>query len=316
MTGSDAVRTLLELAQRDPLPDADTSAHWRHFGRETALVDTPSGVEVRASGFETVTPMGFRGRALAALERRSYGRAVRPIRSFDLVWGHATRLAEDLGAAPNFNVFKSACALGVLMDHWSEQGLRPTTFALIGDGFGFFGALVRRSVPESRLYCVDLPKQLVVQAQTHQRADASVSASVLSAGKHADAQVTFVLPADIEEVGSPIDCAVNIASMQEMTPASIARYFSFLRRRSHEGSRFYCVNRASKALPDGSVIGFADYPWSAADRVYLDGPCSYYTHYLSRWTGPHGPRVLGIRVPFVNWFDGPHVHRLAQLAPA
>ena len=316
MSPADAVRVLLEIARADALPAADTSSHWERYGRETALVETAGALEVRASGFETVRPMGARGRALAALERVSYRPAVRRIRSFGRVWPEAQRLAHDLGAAPNFNVLKSACALGVLMDHWDEYGLRPTTFTLIGDGFGFFGALARRLVPDARFYCVDLPKLLVVQAQTHAHADPAASTSVLSAGQHADGQIVYVLPSDVERITSSIDCAVNIASMQEMTHQSIAAYFAFLRRRSHATSSFYCINRESKTLPDGSTIRFAEYPWSHNDDVFIDGPCPYYTHYLSRRTAVQGPRVLGIRVPFINGFDGRHMHRHVRLARA
>lgn len=309
------IDTLLELARAEPLPAAHVSSHWERFGGETVVRSAGSGLEVRASGFETVGRMGPVGRALAIVERWSYRPALRTIRSFDQVWGEAERLARDLGADPNFNVLKSACALATLADHWDEHSLRPATFVLIGDGFGFFGALVRRCRPDSRVYCIDLPKQLVIQADTHRRTDPSLRDAVLTEGPDVGADVLYVPPDRMEEIPGPIDCAVNIASMQEMTPDSISGYFSFLRRRSGTGSRFYCVNRQSKTLPDGSVIRFAEYPWSPRDEVFIDGACPYYTHYLSRHPAPAGPRVLGVRIPLINHFDGRHLHRLARLAP-
>lgn len=311
---SDPIEILLELARAEPLPAAHVSSHWQGFGGETVVRSVSTGLEVRASGFETVGRMGAAGRALAVAERWSYRSALRAIRSFDRVWGEAERLAHDLGADPNFNVLKSACALATLADHWDEHSLRPTTFVMIGDGFGFFGALVRRCRPDSRVYCIDLPKQLVIQADTHRRADPSLRDAVLTSGPDVRADVLYVPPDNMETIAGPIDCAVNIASMQEMTPNSISGYFGFLRRRSDAGSRFYCVNRESKTLPDGSVIRFAEYPWSPWDQVFIDGACPYYTHYLSRYTARTGPRLLGVRIPLVNWFDGRHLHRLVRLS--
>lgn len=315
MSGRDVVEALLDLMEQDALPAGHVSAHWQRFGRETTVRREGTGIGLRASGFETVGPMGPAGRALAAIERWSYRGVTRRLLSFPPVWKQAARLARDLGADANFNVFKSACALATLMDTWGERALSPRTFVLIGDGFGFFGALVARCVPESRIFCVDLPKQLVVQADTHRRADPHLRAAVIGAtsGGPRDERVTYVPPDLIDHAPGPIDCAVNIASMQEMTHESIARYFAFLRRRSGVESLFYCVNRAEKALPDGTVVRFADYPWSTRDEILLDGPCPYYTHYLSPYTTARGPRVLGVRVPFIDHFDGVHLHRLARL---
>ena len=112
-----------------------------------------------------------------------------------------------------------------------------------------------------------------------------------------------------------VDCAINIASMQEMNEFSIASYFMFLRRSTTPSSRFYCVNRLRKDLPGGEVTSFKDYPWQEDDEVFIDGPCPYYAHFFGHPMLPKGPRVLGVRVPFVNYFDGIMMHRLARLAP-
>lgn len=56
----------------------------------------------------------------------------------------------------------------------------------------------------------------------------------------AAADITFALPYEIERIADDIDCAINIASMQEMTEFSIAGYFAFHsknRNCSQEGSR-------------------------------------------------------------------------------
>lgn len=228
----------------------------------------------------------------------------------------ATRMAKDLRGNSGFYVFRCAAVLSVLVDHWRARRLAPKTFTLIGDGSGFLGALIRRMNPTARLYCIDLPKMLLFQAHLHQAADQHVTLSLLRADAAASpADVIFVLPQDIERVPDVIDCAVNVASMQEMNPYSIVAYFTFLRRRSIEQSRFYCVNRLHKALPGGEVANFVNYPWHEADEVFLDGACPYYRQFLAPYTLRRGPRWFGVRVPFVNYFDGVMMHRLVRLAP-
>jgi hypothetical protein len=205
-------------------------------------------------------------------------------------------------------------ALAVLAGHWAAHHLAPQTFALLGDGYGFLGALIRRWHRPARVYCIDLPKMLVFQAATHLRAEPGAHLAVMAGGAGAAGEVTFVAPDDIGGVEGPLDCAVSMASFQEMNRASIEAYFAFLRQRSGPQSRLYCVNREEKTLPGGEVARFADYPWDPDDEVFLDGPCPYYRHFLARATLANGPRWLGWRVPFVNHFDGPMRHRLVRLA--
>jgi len=221
-------------------------------------------------------------------------------------------LARDLKIDIDYNVWKQTVALAVLVDHWNAHDLTPETFALIGDGAGFLGALIHRCVPKSVIYCIDLPKMLVFQAQTHGAAGHSDAMSLMHRHGDGPTPITYVLPKDIGVIPGTIDCAINIASMQEMTPVSIQAYFDFIRERSTADSRFYCVNRQEKELPGGEIVRFVDYPWRESDRTFIDGPCPYYAYYFGR-TQPTGPTVLGQRVPLVNRFDGAIWHRLTQL---
>lgn len=309
------IEILLERVAAEPLPVEHTSSHWLRYGQETVVERRGNELLLRASGFEIVTARSLPDRALSSLERLSYRSVTMRLRSYPAVWRVATTLVRDLSATPNFNVFKSACVLSILVDHFTAHRLDPQVFALIGDGYGFLGALLRRYVPASRLYCIDLPKQLVFQARTHRTAHPHATMAVLSGDVQEPAQTTFVAPGEIGQIDEMIDCAINVASMQEMAASSISAYFDFLRRRSAPRSRFYCVNRQVKELVGGEVAQFYDYPWRDEDEVYIDGPCPYYTHFFARDTRHSGPRVLGVRVPFVNAFDGVVLHRLAHLAP-
>jgi hypothetical protein len=310
------IETLLKRVEDDPLPAAHTSLYWQTYGRRTRVERGPNGLMLEPAGFETVTRLDSPMKLLHRIERLSYRSVTARYRSFSWVWPMAITLARDLSSDPNFNVFKSACALAVLADHWTARGVSPTTVVVIGDGHGFFGALIRRYLPGSRLYCIDLPKMLVFQARLHEQADPDAVLGIAGPlGSAGTADVTFVQPQDIALIPGPIDCAVNMASMQEMTRSSIAMYFRWLRQRSGPQSHFYCVNRLRKELPGGEIIRFADYPWQADDEVFLDGPCPYYTYFFAPYTLPNGPRVWSLRIPFINYFDGPHLHRLVRLAP-
>lgn len=309
------IESLLEIVDKDPLPAAWTSSHWQRYGRETFIERRAEHLVLRPVGFEGIERPRFRGGILHLVERLSYRSVTSQLKSYAPIWRMSKQLARDLSGGVNFYVFKSTCALAVLTEHWRASRLSPRTFALIGDGYGFLSALIRRWQPGSRLYCIDLPKMLVFQASTHEKADPRTTMSVLSANHSDGTDITFVLPQDIERIPDKIDCAINIASMQEMNEFSIASYFTFLRRRSTTRSRFYCVNRHHKELPGGAVASFTGYPWREDDEVFIDGPCPYYAHFLAGYTLPNGPRVLGMRVPFINYFDGIHMHRLARLVP-
>ena len=308
------IEELLQIIEKDPLPDAHTSSHWKLFGRETIVARHGDELILKGYGFESTQGSALAGMA-KAFERLSYREVTARIDSYNSVWRTARGLARDLSFDLTFYVWRQAVALAVLVDHWSTYNLAPRTFALIGDGHGFLGALIHRWLPESRVYCIDLPKILIFQARTHELAKgAGRMATITRSSGVGEANTIFVPAQNIEAVSDDIDCAINMASMQEMNDFSISAYFTFLRRRSTPQSRFYCVNRLSKELPQGEIATFNDYPWSKDDEVFFDGSCPYYTHFIGPSTLSRGPRLLGVRVPFINYFDGIMMHRLVHLA--
>ncbi len=310
------MESLLEVIERDPLPDAYTSSYWKEFGRQAVIERrggalTMRGVEFGAVYARNPVILGFH-----AVERLSYARLTRGLRSYPSVWRATKRLARELSFGLTFDVWKPAVVASLLLDHFTAHELRPRTFTVIGDGYGFLGALIRRMLPGVRIYCVDLPTTLLFQVRTHEAADPSARLALFDGDRQAaPGDVSFVLPQAVEQVPEAIDCAINIASMQEMNAFTVQTYFTFLRRRSTPRSRFYCVNRLRKELPGGEVASFYEFPWRADDEIFLDEPCPFYTHFIAPYTRPQGPRWHGVRVPFVNHFDGVHMQRLVRLAP-
>ena len=306
---------LLEQVRRDPYPKEHTSLYWQSEGEKLLIRRQGEDLLFQGFGIGAAGREGTAWNTFHALERASYRRVSSRLRSYGKIWMALRRLARDLSIRISYDIWKSAVILAVLEDHWEEHRLSPRTFAMIGDGSGVLGALIRRHRPGIRMFCIDLPKALAFQSYFHGRADTRARLCRVSEADSEKADVLFVLPQETESVSDPIDCAVNIASMQEMDASSIRAYLAFLRKRSMAGSHFYCVNRKEKKLPGGEIARLDGYPWDPRDKIFLEGPCPYYTHYFSRCMKPAGPRWLGVRVPFINAFDGPMWHRLAHLEP-
>ncbi len=312
-----ALESLLEVVEQDPLPERHTSSHWKNYGSQIVVERNGERLALRGAGFTAHSNPNGLCRALYAVERLSYRPVTGKLKSFPWIFRKAVSLARELRVAMTRHEWSSAVVLSVLWDHFQEHRLQPRTFALIGDGDGFLGALILRCFegPAVRLYNMDLPKVLLFQAETHFKAAPGISLSVLLPGQdNLPAQVTLVHPDCIERVPEKIDCAINLVSMQEMKPSSVQAYFDFLRSRSGSSSRFYCVNRLRNELPGGEVSSFMDYPWSGKDELFLDTPCRYFRHFMDPTTTPNGPRLLGLRVPMVNYFSGRSWERLVHLA--
>ena len=312
-----ALESLLEVVEQDPLPERHTSSHWKDYGSQIVVKRRGERLMLKGAGFTAHSNPNRLCRALYSVERLSYWPVVRTLKSFPSIFRKAKSLARELRVSMSRHEWSSALVLSVLWDHFQEHRLQPRTFALIGDGDGFLGALILRCFEGSavRLYNMDLPKVLVFQAETHIKAAPGISLSVLLPGQDNPlAKVMLVHPDCIERISEGIDCAVNLVSMQEMKPSSVQAYFDFLRRRSGSSSRFYCVNRLRNELPGGEISSFMDYPWSGKDEVFLDIPCRYFRHFMDPSTYPSGPRLLGLRVPMINYFSGLSWERLVRLA--
>ena len=308
--------SLLEEVTRNPYPKEHTSLYWQSEGERLSIQRQGGDLSWKGFGIGTSERQGIAWGIFHALERASYRGVTARLRSYRRTWAALQKLSRGLSIRVSYDIWKSAVIAAVLVDHWERHRLSPQAFAMIGDGSGVLGALIRRIRPGTRMFCIDLPKALTFQSYFHSRAQPPARLSRISEAEGGEADVVFVLPQEIDSISDPIDCAVNIASMQEMNASSIWSYFQFLRKRSRPGSHFYCVNRKEKELPGGERSRLDDYPWEPTDRIFLDGPCPYYTHTLSRCMRSSGPRWMGIRIPFLNTFDGPMWHRLVHLEPS
>jgi len=299
---NEVLQHLLRQAEADPLPAAHTSAHWRHYGPKTRIERRDGKLSLQAFGFDAAKEH-YLLKPLRFAERVSYRSVSRNYRHYESAWKAGAQVAYDMGGAITFNAFAAILASALLMDHFEDNRISPRTAVIIGDGAGFLGALLRRLMPDLRLYLIDLPKMLVFQAHAH-LLTSKVPLAAAGGGAATEAKTVFLSPDAVEQIEETLDLAVNIDSMQEMNPASVSDYFRFLRARSGSQSRFYCLNRESKVFSDGTASIFSEYPWRSGDQIFLNESCPFHTHFLD-W-----------RPPFYHRFDGPSRHRLVRLESA
>ena len=186
---------------------------------------------------------------------------------------------------------------------------------MIGDGYGFLSALIKAIFPKASIVLVDLGKTLLFQSYYCQKVYPGCT-HLLPHMVFEKERVDFVYcPTErLNELERyRFDLAVNIASMQEMNLLTIQRYFDFLRRTLQKKNLFYCCNRESKTLPGGELVVFNKYPWHENDEYLVDEYCPWHDYFFSPARTRLGLRIKGVRVPFVNYYDGKHIHRMARL---
>ncbi len=297
---------------------AVASSHWSAFAARFAVgPELSSRTKARGYGFGDCDQGGPAARILSRISTTVH-HAFAPIRglSHDIRTGRA--VTRRMGLIFSQDAFRQTCTLQLLKQF---ADARTREILIIGDGYGVLAALLAESFPESRITLIDLGAVLFFQVLSLSRAfpDRKVALSGYGSkniGVEATASFRFI-PAESLSGQAPsfagIDLAVNIASMQEMNPDSIAMYFNLLRRNNTE--LFYSCNRLEKKLPDGTISAFFDYPWSTLDRHLLDELCPWHQWFIGPPVfGVSNVRLAKLKIPLAHRYDGPHWHRLTQLS--
>jgi hypothetical protein len=248
-----------------------TSSHWQVWGAR----NTGYGTQRKGSVGDVI------GAPLLALTSPNRWWVLGQMRQ-------AIALHRSMGLAFTQDSVRQLCTLALLRPLLSDRA----RVLIIGDGFGVLAALLASQYPTATLHLVDISP-----AFDEQRSRLSQAFARNEDGT----RFTFTHAGDLsaQRFGDRrYDVAVNVASMQEMNPSEVARYFDFMRGRV---THFYCCNRERKTFPDGTVSAFDEYPWSDRDEVLLDEPCPWHQWYVSYLP------------PFVHRYDGPTRHRLVRL---
>jgi len=77
----------------------------------------------------------------------------------------AIKLCRSLGFYFSFDCFKQVCVLNLIMKNLTDSMKKKhLTFLMVGDGYGFFSALLKHMFPNSTVVLVDIGRTLFLQA--------------------------------------------------------------------------------------------------------------------------------------------------------
>ena len=296
----------------EPVIDAAASSHWQAFAKKFD-VRLHDGQIVLASGygFGTCGSVGF-GNIFDLFANKFHLLNLRiPTLKDDVL--KAQLIVKRMGLRFSQDAFRQVCTLNLIVRTFGASA--PANILVIGDGYGILSALLHDRYPDAKIFLADLGSVLFFQAYYLSKAFPEAKQTIADEHDEANESVRAVFsfcPADNLDslANEEFDIAINVASMQEMTPAVINDYFHFLRQQNTK--LFYCCNRLEKKLIGGEVTRFMDYPWSPNDEYIVDELCPWHQWFLGMGLSKT-VKIFGVPAPFIHRYDGLHWHRLAIL---
>ncbi len=310
-------RLITDYYEENQTPEHLVSSHWKQFHQRVKIHKSANRLErLHGEGFGDLENASWVYRVCSWATMGCYLVQLSDRRRLTRLMTQGRELARRMGLNFTYDCFRQLCALALIQKNFA----RNSRFNVlnIGDGYGFFSGMIKIVFPQSRIFMVDLGKTLLFQARHLTRAFPGKEHQLWEQKRSVDdvrtADFVFV-PAEFLDAleGLRFDLAINIASMQEMNAASVARYFAFLRRNLSEDHLFYCGNREEKIMPSGEVSRFKEYPWKPKDLHFVDGPVPWHKYFFTTQKTQRGLILGGMRVPFIGYFDGDNWHRLSRL---
>ncbi len=177
--------------------------------------------------------------------------------------------------------------------------LNEKRVVIIGDGYGRLGTLIKAKFPNSKIIYINLGRTLLFDLVYSKKTFPDSIVHLVDHETNLSADFNFIEAEEVGKMKIMGDLFINIASMQEMNYSQIQEYFKIIKNQD-PGTIFYCCNRESKKLPDGSLIEFKNYPWSDF-KVLFKEYCPWHQEFPKN------------RPPFKGKFDGPTLHSLVEV---
>lgn len=276
-----------------------TSSHWRKYGDQIRVVREEKAYRVNGVGFGEYPEPSLLRHIFSFPSRIFVARMIAGTNP--RIVAEAARIAATRKRIFSFDLARMVRTVDFLGKHVGLEGKR---IAIIGDGYGTLGSLIKGVCPRATIFQVNLGKVLFFDALFSGLALPQLGHRLVNQRLDAGADFNYVEAERVSEVGlEGIDVFLNIASMQEMDLDVIHGYLDIMRGQQSP-PLFYCCNREEKVLPDGSRIRFQEYGWNDGDEVLVDELCPWHQVF---------PRN---RPPFFGRFDGPTRHRLVRLSQA
>jgi len=314
------VKLYEEYYVKNAFAETKLSSHWKEYSKNFKVTLDSAGLpaQIEGYGFGDLQIHSFPYQVLSLLAILLNVLKLSDRSHVFSTLASGWRLARRTGLGFTLDAFRQVCTLSLIRKYLSEKQQHKRIYVLIiGDGYGLLGSLFKDIFPKSTIVLADIGKVLLFQAYYSQKAHPDkIHELTLKDGEIDPSKCDFVYcPSELLSKVSSLtyDVAISVASMQEMSIDAVTDYFRYLRQHMDAEGLFYCGNRERKVLVGGEVREFAHYPWHPEEVHLVDEPCPWHNYYLSFATNSNGPRMLGVRIPFVNYYDGPTWHRLTRL---
>jgi hypothetical protein len=290
---------------------AETSSHWKKYGEKQSIKKVYKSrywKKFNSTGKNPLTKLVIKGEGFGDFKNLNF---INLISSIPIYMYCCIRLWPKLkintflktfiyslksGQIFGYDVTRMALTIEFLERYIGN--LDSKKVCLIGDGYGRFGSILKSIYPDCKIIYINLGRTLLFDYLYTHKVFPKRNHQVIRAQNELSNDFSYIEAERYREIKIEAEIFINIASMQEMNMNTINDYFSLIKSQSHP-IYFYCANRISKKLPDGSVINFNEYPWEGT-KVIADELCPWYQQFPS------------IKPPFVRKFDGPIQHRLVS----
>jgi len=290
---------------------AETSSHWKKYGEKQRIkkvYKSRYSKKFKSGGTNPRTKLEIEGEGFGDFKNLNF---INLIASIPIYIYCCVRLWPKLkintllktfiyslksGQIFGYDVTRMALTIEFLERYIGN--LDSKSFCLIGDGYGRFGSILKSIFPNCKIIYINLGRTLLFDYVYTSKVFPNRNHLVIRTQNELSKDFSYIEAERYREIKIEAEIFINIASMQEMNMSTIKDYFSLIKSQSHP-IYFYCANRISKKLPDGSVINFNEYPWEGM-KVIVDELCPWHQKFPS------------IKPPFVGKFDGPIQHRLVS----
>lgn len=275
-----------------------TSSHWRKYGDQQIVKKKGDDYFLSGVGFGVFTYTRLeRLLPVLLIPKQLYIRRI--LTDVEKETIEAGRwFAEKCGFSLTYDLARQLLTVDTLDRSISDLGKR--SICIIGDGYGALGTILKKRFPSASITFINIGRILFFDVYYSQRCFPN-SRIVMNGNSTMEFDFRYVEAEMIDALKIDAEVFINIASMQEMDHKSIEKYFSFIRCQARD-TYFYCCNRVSKTLPDGTIVKFDEYGWRPTDRVLFDELCPWHQNFPVS------------RPPFLRPFDGPIKHRLVKIA--
>ncbi len=279
LSGSRAIDALASLAEE---PEKGRSSYWDLQVKKFQISQDCALEGGTVLGNVSAKRDPFRKAALWVLQTplRLMGRKYR---HFKKLAGLGRVIADRQERLYTEDVLRQVLSLAAIRDHLTWKNDRDLS-VVIGDGLGVMASLVRLACPGRKVVVVNLTKPLIADLVFLRKALPDTHVAWAASPRDMDQALcdpaidVIAIRADDARLleQAPVGLAINITSMQEMNLDVTEEYFKILRNSKGTRTFFYCCNKLSKTLPDGTETRFRDYPWRQGDEILVDEACKWF----------------------------------------